>query len=85
MERLEFKDDKGVMIVYDTEVHIIYNEQENLSRKYMLYADYDTGNSKIMHDCLKMINLAGYLITDEALVKFDKIIESYQEDEEDDE
>jgi len=81
MERLEFKDDKGVMIVYDTEVHIIYTDEKEVSRKYPLYADYPSGNSKIMHDCLKIINLGGYLINDEALEKFDRIIDGYMADE----
>jgi len=34
-----------------------------------------------MHDCLKIINLGGYLINDEALEKFDRIIDGYMADE----
>jgi len=91
MDRLEFEDKKGFITIDDKFIMIIYNGDENnkpSGKKFPLYAEYDFKNMKILYDVLKIANLGGHLLTEEALVIFDKYADKWKsdgwEDDEDD-
>lgn len=71
--RLEFKDNKGAMIVDETHITLWYEDDEDASRKYAL-SHGNEENRKLIHDLLKIANLGEYELTTEALKQFDNII-----------
>ena len=80
MDKLEFEDEKGFMLIDDKFITVIYNpkDDEISGKKYPLYADFDSGNFRILYDVLRILNLGGYLLTEKALEIFDQYAEKWK-------
>ena len=77
MKFLEFEKDKGHIIVEEDYITFFDNKNYNRRKIFPMYRVKEN-NIKVLHDVLKMANLGGYLLTEEALVKFDLIVESWE-------
>lgn len=77
IEILKFENDRGHILVDKFYVTVYYADNENISFKVPLTVVKEP-NIKILHDVLKSANLSKYYLTEQALQKFDKIIEEWK-------
>lgn len=77
IEILKFENDRGHILVDKQYVTAYYADNEKRSFKVPLTVVKEP-NIKILHDVLKSANLSKYYLTEQALQKFDKIVEEWK-------
>ncbi len=78
MKMLKFKDNKGHILVEEDYITLFDSVNIEKSRKWAM-SRVDSANIKLIHDILKIANLGKLYLTDEALEKFDDLVESWEE------
>lgn len=74
---MKFENGRGHISVEPKYIIAFFSDNENRSFKVPRTVTPEP-NIKKLHDVLQMANLAGYMLTEESLEKFDEIVEEWK-------